>query len=113
DIGLSRRSGLLREIGCGRDERQQNGKTEDAKCHATSPDRSCYPSTRSARSRQAVGYAQAMAVIVQKYGGSSVADVDKLRRVAERVMRTRVQGHNVVVVVSAMGDTTEVLLAMA
>src|SRR5258708_24726635 len=54
-----------------------------------------------------------MAIIVQKYGGSSVADVDKLRRVAERVMRTRAQGHQVVVVVSAMGDTTDDLLAMA
>lgn len=55
----------------------------------------------------------AMAVIVQKYGGSSVADVKKLRQVAERVMRTRQQGHDVVVVVSAMGDTTDELLGMA
>ena len=54
-----------------------------------------------------------MAVIVQKYGGSSVADVDKLKRVAARVMTTRQQGHDVVVVVSAMGDTTDDLLAMA
>src|SRR5688572_25381248 len=54
-----------------------------------------------------------MAVIVQKYGGSSVAGVQKLREVAERVMRTRQQGHQVVVVVSAMGDTTDDLLAMA
>jgi aspartate kinase len=54
-----------------------------------------------------------MAVIVQKYGGSSVADVQKLRRVADRVMRTRAQGHDVVVVVSAMGDTTDDLLGMA
>jgi len=54
-----------------------------------------------------------MAVIVQKYGGSSVADVDKLKRVADRVMRTRALGHSVVVVVSAMGDTTDDLLAMA
>src|SRR5688572_9453703 len=54
-----------------------------------------------------------MAVIVQKYGGSSVADVQKLRRVAERVMRTRDQGHAVVVVVSAMGDTTDELLSLA
>jgi aspartate kinase len=54
-----------------------------------------------------------MAVIVQKYGGSSVADVDKLKRVAARVMATRAQGHDVVVVVSAMGDTTDDLLAMA
>ena len=54
-----------------------------------------------------------MAIIVQKYGGSSVADVDKLRRVAERVMRTHREGHDVVVVVSAMGDTTDELLALA
>jgi aspartate kinase len=54
-----------------------------------------------------------MAIVVQKYGGSSVADVQKLRQVAERVMRTRKQGHEVVVVVSAMGDTTDELLAMA
>jgi aspartate kinase len=54
-----------------------------------------------------------MAVIVQKYGGSSVADVQKLTSVATRVMRTRQQGHDVVVVVSAMGDTTDGLLAMA
>jgi aspartate kinase len=54
-----------------------------------------------------------MAIVVQKYGGSSVADVQKLRSVAARVMETRRQGHNVVVVVSAMGDTTDELLAMA
>jgi aspartate kinase len=54
-----------------------------------------------------------MAVIVQKYGGSSVASVHKLREVAERVMRTRRQGHQVAVVVSAMGKTTDELLAMA
>ena len=54
-----------------------------------------------------------MPVIVQKYGGSSVADVHKLKSVAARVMRTREQGHQVVVVVSAMGDTTDDLLATA
>jgi aspartate kinase len=54
-----------------------------------------------------------MSVIVQKYGGSSVADVGKLKYVAQRVMQTRAQGHEVVVVVSAMGDTTDDLLAMA
>jgi aspartate kinase len=54
-----------------------------------------------------------MSIVVQKYGGSSVADVARLRRVAERVMLTRKQGHEVVVVVSAMGDTTDELLAMA
>ena len=54
-----------------------------------------------------------MAIVVQKYGGSSVAGVQKLRQVASRIMRTRQQGHDVVVVVSAMGDTTDDLLAMA
>ena len=54
-----------------------------------------------------------MAVIVQKYGGSSVADVKKLKAVAARVLRTRQLGHDVVVVVSAMGDTTDELLTLA
>jgi len=52
-------------------------------------------------------------VVVQKYGGSSVADVTRIQRVAERVMATRRAGHDVVVVVSAMGDTTDDLLALA
>ena len=54
-----------------------------------------------------------MSVVVQKYGGSSVADVSKIQRVAERVMATRRAGHDLVVVVSAMGDTTDDLLALA
>ncbi len=54
-----------------------------------------------------------MAIVVQKYGGSSVAGVGKLRHVAERIMRTKHAGHDLVVVVSAMGDTTDDLLAMA
>jgi aspartate kinase len=54
-----------------------------------------------------------MSIVVQKYGGSSVADVTRIRQVAERVMRTRRTGHDVVVVVSAMGDTTDELLALA
>jgi aspartate kinase len=54
-----------------------------------------------------------MSIVVQKYGGSSVADVARLKLVAGRVMRTRAAGHDVVVVVSAMGDTTDDLLALA
>jgi aspartate kinase len=54
-----------------------------------------------------------VAIVVQKYGGSSVADVSRMQQVAERVMRTKRQGHDVVVVVSAMGDTTDELLALA
>lgn len=54
-----------------------------------------------------------MTIIVQKFGGSSVADVEKLRAVARRVVHTRQQGYDVVVVVSAMGDTTDDLLSMA
>src|SRR5688572_17001606 len=55
----------------------------------------------------------AMSVVVQKYGGTSVADAARIRQVAERVMRTRREGHDVVVVVSAMGHTTDELLALA
>jgi aspartate kinase len=54
-----------------------------------------------------------VSIVVQKYGGSSVADAQKIRAVAERVMRTKQAGHDVVVVVSAMGDTTDDLLALA
>src|SRR5436190_3390751 len=56
---------------------------------------------------------RSMSIVVQKYGGSSVADVTKLRQVADRVMRTKQAGHDVVVVVSAMGDTTDDLLGLA
>ena len=54
-----------------------------------------------------------MSIVVQKYGGSSVADVSRIKTVADRVMRTRREGHDVVVVVSAMGDTTDDLLGLA
>jgi aspartate kinase len=54
-----------------------------------------------------------MNVVVQKFGGSSVADVEKVRRVAERVAATRKDGRRVCVVVSAMGKTTDELLALA
>ncbi|MBA3552238.1 MAG: aspartate kinase [Actinobacteria bacterium] len=54
-----------------------------------------------------------MSVIVQKYGGTSVADANRIRIVAERVAAARRDGHDVVVVVSAMGDTTDELMAMA
>ena len=51
--------------------------------------------------------------VVQKYGGSSVADVERIQRVADRVAATRAAGRDVVVVVSAMGDTTDELLGLA
>ncbi|PYR92115.1 MAG: aspartate kinase [Acidobacteria bacterium] len=54
-----------------------------------------------------------MSIVVQKYGGSSVADVDRIRQVAARIMRTRAAGRDVAVVVSAMGDTTDELLSLA
>ncbi|MDH5493167.1 MAG: aspartate kinase [Myxococcales bacterium] len=54
-----------------------------------------------------------MAVVVQKYGGSSVADVERIRRVAQKIVTTRRAGDDVVVVVSAMGKTTDELLALA
>lgn len=54
-----------------------------------------------------------MALVVQKYGGSSVATAERIRRVAERIVETKKQGHDVVVVCSAMGDTTDELLELA
>jgi len=54
-----------------------------------------------------------MALIVQKFGGSSVADVECLQRVAGRVRASHEEGHRVVVVVSAMGDTTDELVRLA
>lgn len=54
-----------------------------------------------------------MALFVQKYGGSSVADAECMRRVARRIRDTQKAGNRVVVVVSAMGDTTDDLIALA
>jgi len=54
-----------------------------------------------------------MTLIVQKFGGSSVADAESIKRVAKRIVETRKAGHDVVVVVSAMGDTTDELLDLA
>jgi aspartate kinase len=54
-----------------------------------------------------------VALVVQKYGGSSVADAERIKRVAERIVATRREGHDVVVVVSAMGDTTDELIDLA
>jgi aspartate kinase len=52
-------------------------------------------------------------LIVQKYGGSSVADAESIKRVAKRIVETRKAGNEVVVVVSAMGDTTDELVDLA
>ena len=52
-------------------------------------------------------------MIVQKYGGSSVATVEKIRAVAEKIVQVRRHGHAIVAVVSAMGDTTDHLLELA
>ena len=54
-----------------------------------------------------------MGIVVQKYGGSSVADAQGIKRVAQRIVDTRKSGHEVCVVVSAMGDTTDELLELA
>ncbi|MGV0408784.1 aspartate kinase [Corynebacterium resistens] len=54
-----------------------------------------------------------MALIVQKYGGSSLESAERIRRVAERIVETKRQGHDVVVVCSAMGDTTDEFLELA
>lgn len=54
-----------------------------------------------------------MALVVQKYGGSSVADAEGIKRVAKRIVATKRAGNQVVVVVSAMGDTTDELIDLA
>ena len=54
-----------------------------------------------------------MGLIVQKYGGSSVSDAEAMKRVASRIVATKKEGHQVVVVVSAMGDTTDELIDLA
>ena len=54
-----------------------------------------------------------MGIVVQKYGGSSVADADGIKRVAQRIVATKKSGKDVVVVVSAMGDTTDDLRDLA
>ncbi|WP_431958830.1 aspartate kinase [Actinacidiphila sp. bgisy160] len=54
-----------------------------------------------------------MGLVVQKYGGSSVADAEGIKRVAKRIVDAKKSGHQVVVVVSAMGDTTDELIELA
>ncbi len=54
-----------------------------------------------------------MGIVVQKYGGSSVADASAIKRVAKRIVETKRAGHDVVVAVSAMGDTTDELVDLA
>src|SRR6188472_1153264 len=54
-----------------------------------------------------------MSIVVQKYGGSSLADAEAIKRVAHRIVQARRQGYDVVVAVSAMGDSTDELLDLA
>ena len=54
-----------------------------------------------------------MSLIVQKFGGTSVADVEKIRAAARKAIRAQRQGHGVVMVVSAMGKNTDQLLSLA
>ena len=53
-----------------------------------------------------------MALYVQKYGGTSVGDIERIRNVARRIARTRQQGHDVIAVVSAMAGETDRLLGL-
>ena len=54
-----------------------------------------------------------MALLVQKFGGTSVADVERIQAVARRIARSREEGHELVIVVSAMGHTTDQLTGLA
>src|ERR1700678_3385356 len=69
-----------------------------------------YINSRSVLTREVRPF---VALIVQKYGGSSVADADGIKRVAQRIVATRKSGDQVVVVVSAMGDSTDELMDLA
>ncbi len=71
--------------------------------------------SRAARHRNPAPliYSAAMPLIVQKYGGTSVKDADRISSVARRVVETRKAGNDVVVVASAMGDTTDELITLA
>src|SRR5437763_15616561 len=73
-----------------------------------------YRATKASRgSPRAPVALTAVGLLVQKFGGTSVADPDRIRAVADHVVRTTRQGHQVVVVVSAMGKTTDDLLRLA
>ncbi len=54
-----------------------------------------------------------MPLIIQKYGGSSLSSAERIKKVAQRVLQAKKEGNDIVAVVSAMGDTTDELLALA
>ncbi len=64
-------------------------------------------------SSQAIESGKPSQLLVQKFGGSSVGDASRIRRVAQRIAKDRAAGHDLIVVVSAMGDTTDELLQLA
>jgi aspartate kinase len=70
-------------------------------------------SGRSVRFGGPIDREDPLGLVVQKYGGSSVGDAERIKRVAERIVATKRGGNEVVVVVSAMGDTTDELLDLA
>src|ERR1035438_781169 len=82
--------------------------------HATGPHRHATgaPTSTGTPARLAVALTP-MSLVVQKFGGTSVADADRIRAVADHVARTRRAGNDVVVVVSAMGRTTDELIRLA
>ena len=54
-----------------------------------------------------------MSIVVQKYGGTSVGNIERIRKVAERMVKTKAAGHQCVIVVSAMGKQTDELINLA
>src|SRR5664280_2364155 len=82
--------------------------------HATGAPPPCHrgPTATGTPARLAVALTP-MSLVVQKFGGTSVADADRIRAVADHVARTRRAGNDVVVVVSAMGRTTDELIRLA
>ena len=78
-----------------------------------SPPRACGGARPNRETRTVECLAMPLPLVVQKFGGSSLADADRIKRVARRIARERAAGNDLVVIVSAMGDTTDELLGLA
>src|SRR5207248_1881485 len=72
-----------------------------------------HPAHATRKALFGAGTLEGMGLVVQKYGGSSVSNAERIKRVAERIVATRKAGNDVCVIVSAMGDTTDELMDLA
>src|SRR5690606_27330233 len=112
-VGSGRGGAGRRKVGAGqarsRTRRSRHGVTPHADSTWVHEKISCNVPVVGGKNRRSCCVAR----IVQKFGGSSVADAESIKRVAKRIVATRQDGHDVVVVISAMGDTTDELMDLA